>query len=85
MQSDAVSHKPSPLFCKDTILFPNTKLLVVICLKTRTFAVSQTIIDLDARLKKLNASKLTKHISWRKADFMEGPMNECYVVSMKRE
>ena len=54
-------------------------------LKTRAFAVLQTIIDLDARLKKLNASKLAKHISWRKADFMEGPMKECYVVSMKRE
>jgi len=54
-------------------------------LENRTFAVPQTIIDLDARLKKLNASKLAKHISWRKADFMEGPMKECYVVSMKRE
>ena len=28
--------------CKDTTLFVTTKLLVVVCLKTRTFAVSQT-------------------------------------------
>ena len=44
----------------------------MICLKNRTFAVLQTIIDLDARLKKLNASKLAKHISWRKADLWRG-------------
>lgn len=38
------------------------------------------VIDLDARLKKLNAFELAKYISWRKADFVEGTMKECYVV-----
>ena len=38
------------------------------------------VIDLDARLKKLNAFELAKYISWRKADFVKGTMKECYVV-----
>lgn len=38
------------------------------------------VIDLDARLKRLNVFQLSKYLSRRKADFEKGTMKECYVV-----
>lgn len=41
---------------------------------------SALVLDLDARLKRLNVRRLVTHIAWRKADFQNGIIKECYVV-----
>lgn len=41
---------------------------------------SVVVIDLDARLKRLDTFQLSKYLDRRKADFVNGNIKECYVV-----
>lgn len=42
------------------------------------------VIDLDARLKRLNIQKVAKRIQWRHENFEKGSIKECYVVFEKK-
>lgn len=45
---------------------------------------SAIVLDLDARLNRLNVRRLANHISWRHDDFEKGIIKECYVVFNKK-
>lgn len=39
------------------------------------------VIDIDAKMQRLNVKRLAGHIYWRKRDFENGTIKACYVIS----